>query len=144
MSIFGSLQQGAAAQAAGEYQNVMDQRQGIQDVASSQRQMIEQQQKNDMVMGRQIALAAASGGGVQNPTIASIYGQTAGKGDYMARVPLSQGQQRQWALDVEGQNAQWKGDVANDAAQLSAIGSGLTGLSKVNWNSFGSLPDVFG
>lgn len=139
LGAMGAMQQGAAAQAAGQYQQDADIAQGKADFAAAQRDMIQKQQQTDVTQSRQIALAAASGAGVQTPTIKDIYGQTAGRGDYMARTALYPGQQRQWALNVAGANAKYQGDVAEQAATLNAIGAGIGGLSKVNWGSFGNF-----
>ena len=134
---YGAMQQGAAAQAAGQYQYDASVRAGHQAVADSQINMINQQRKGDVMSGKFQAAAAGSGapGGA---SVQALYGQMAAHNDTQAREALYQGQERQQADLISGQNAKYMGDVASAAAPWNAAGGALSGLSKVNW---GSLKD---
>lgn len=136
MGVMGQLQQGKAAQAAANYQAAWDRQEGKAEFAAAQRQAVEKQRELDAVQGRQLALAAASGAGVNNPTIADIYGQTAGRGDYNARTALYGGEKRKQAYNAMADDALFRGDVAQKAGTIGALATGLNGLSKVDWGSF--------
>ena len=136
MGVAGALQQGNAAQAADNYQAGVQRQAGQQAFAAATRSANERNLQTDLVQSKQVAEAAGSGAGVNNPTIADIYGQTAGRGHYLAAGDLYQGQQRQRADNMLADDALWRGGVARQAGELGAIGTGLKGLSKVNWSDF--------
>lgn len=136
MGVAGALQQGNAQQAAANYQAGVDRQQGQQAFAAGTRSANERNLQTDLVQSKQVAQAAGSGAGVSNPTIADIYGQTAGRGNYLASGDLYQGQERQRAYDMLADDALYRGKVAGQAGDLAAIGTGLKGLSKVNWGDF--------
>ena len=136
MGVAGALQQGGAAQAAANYSAQMDRQQGQTDFAAAQRAANEKRLQTDLVQSKQIADAAGSGAGVQTPSILDIYGQTAARGKYLAEGAQYQGAQRQQAYNNMATDALYRGGVAQQAGDLSAIGTGLSGLSKVKWGDF--------
>jgi hypothetical protein len=129
--IAGGIAQGNAAKAQAAYEVNMRTQQGYQDVAAAQRQGIQEGQKTDMVMGKQLADAAASGGGVQTPSIMDIYGQTAGQGNQNLRASVYEGQQKQWQEQALANAAKARGDNAAQGSMLSAIGGAVGGLGKM-------------
>ena len=77
MGVAGALQQGSASQAAANYQAQVNKQQAAQALAAGTRDSYEKNLQTDLVQSKQVADAAGSGAGVQTPTIADIYGQTA-------------------------------------------------------------------
>lgn len=138
-SVAGGISQANAAKAQAQYEYNLAIAQGKQQLASSQRQAIAQGQQSDMVMSKQLATAAASGGGVQTPSIMSIYGQTAGQGDYNSRSALYTGQQEQWQQQVKGDAAKMRGDNAAQGSILSGIGGAIGGMGKMFGGGGGDL-----
>jgi hypothetical protein len=130
-SIAGGVAQANAAKAQAQYEYNLHVAQGKQELASSQRQAIQQGQQTDMVMQKQLATAAASGGGVQTPSIMAIYGQTAGQGDYNARSALYTGQQQKWQQQVQADAAKARGDNAAQGSILSGIGGAIGSVGKM-------------
>ena len=136
MGVAGALQQGSASQAAANYQAQVNRQQAAQALAAGTRDSYEKNLQTDLVQSKQVADAAGSGAGVNNPTIADIYGQTAGRGNYLARGALYQGQEKQQGYNMSADDALYRGAAMKQAGDLSAIGTGLKGLSKVNWGNF--------
>ena len=136
MGVAGALQQGSASQAAANYQAQVNKQQAAQALAAGTRDSYEKNLQTDLVQSKQLADAAGSGAGVQTPTISDIYSQTAGRGNYLARGALYQGQEKNQAYNMQAQDALYRGAAANQAGDLSAIGTGLKGLSKVDWGNF--------
>ena len=130
-SLAGGIAQANAAKAQAQYEYNLHIAQGKQELASSQRQAIQQGQQTDMVMSKQLATAAASGGGVQTPSIMSIYGQTAGQGDYNSRSALYTGQQKKWQQQVQADAAKARGENAAAGSILGAIGGAVSGIGKM-------------
>ena len=129
--IAGGIMQGNAAKAQAQYEYNMRIEQGKQDVAAAQRQGIQQGQQTDMVMGKQLADAAASGGGVQTPSIMAIYGQTDGQGNQNLRSSMYTGQQQQWQQQALANAAKARGDNAAQGSMLAGIGGAMGGLGKM-------------
>lgn len=138
-SIAGGIAQAGAAQAQAQYEYNLRTEQGKQEVASAQRQAIQHGQQADMVMSKQLADAAASGGGVQTPSIMSIYGQTAGQGSYNARAATYTGKQQQWQQQVMADAAKARGQNAAQGSILSAIGGAMGGMGKMFGQGGGDL-----
>jgi hypothetical protein len=130
-SVAGGIAQANAARAQAKYEENLALTQGKQQLASSQRQMVQQGQQGDMAMSKQLATAAASGGGVQTPSIMAIYGQTAGQTNLNARSALYTGQQEQWQQKVKAEAAKARGENAAQGSILSALGGAASGLGKM-------------
>lgn len=148
--IAGAKMQSDAAAQQGEYQARVAEMQALalqqeaqQKQAAAQREMITREKQKDLLLSRQQAVAAASGGGATDPTILQLMGTTAGQGEYNALSALYEG-------DVQAQSLNYQADIerykamrarqaigpAQSAALLSGVssfGSALSGLSKVKW-----------
>jgi hypothetical protein len=129
--IAGGIMQGNAAKAQAQYEYNMRIEQGKQDVAAAQRQGIQEGQKTDMAMGTQLANAAASGAGVQTPSLMAIYGQTAGQGNQNLRSSIYEGKQKQWQEQAMANAAKARGDNAAQGSMLAGIGGAMGGLGKM-------------
>ena len=129
--IAGGIMQGNAAKAQAQYEYNMRIEQGKQEVAAAQREGIQQAQGTDMKMGTQLATAAASGAGVQTPSIMAIYGQTAGQGNENLRSAIYKGKYQQYQQQVLADAAKARGDNAAQGAMLAGIGGAIGGLGKM-------------
>jgi hypothetical protein len=133
----GAMQQGAAAKAAGEYQNKVDIAQGKQAFAESQIPEFNQYRKGDAEAGKFRTIAAGSGAG-GGPTVKELYGQMASLNETQADEELFKGQQKQQAYNVAGANALYQGQVQKDASMWNAAGTFLSGASKAFAGKTGS------
>ena len=132
MGIFGALQQGAAAKAAGEYQNTMDRRQGDAALAQQERAGLNKALATDANESKFRNLASASGGGVgDTPSIAEIYGNLAAMGNTQEREEVDAGLAARDKWRNQGTLAQWGGNVAQQGDYWKAAGIGLDTAGKL-------------
>lgn len=101
--------------------------------ASSQIAAAEQQRQARMVQGRTLAVAAASGAGVSNPTVVNMLARTAGEGTYRANVALYGGAEKARLLNMQAAAADYEGAAGIEAGDLKAqaieIGGGANSLA---------------
>lgn len=103
-----------------------------QSVAAAQHAAREQRRQAELVQSRAIAVAAASGGGVSDPTIVNMLGRIAGEGAYRAGLAIYEGEERARTLrmgaearDFEGALALQAGADAIEAGELQADAYGI-------------------
>lgn len=103
---YGAYQQGQAAKIAGEgamqdaeFRATMlefsareAERQGGRAKASTQRQAMEERRQGRLAASRALAVAAASGGGVSDPSIVDLISRTEGEAHYRASIALYEGE----------------------------------------------------
>lgn len=120
---FGYREAGRAARAHGdalraraEFDAWQAEEEGKLAIAISQRAAHEERRQSDLVASRALAVAAASGGSVSDPTIVNLLAKAKGEGAYRASVALYEGRAkaRQLKLQaavrrVEGADAQIDG-----------------------------------
>jgi hypothetical protein len=110
-SIYSGVQQNAAAKAEAKQLKTK----GDLEYAAAQVKARETRREKDLVMSRQRAVAAASGGGVSNETVEGLMAKTEQRGEYSALLDMYNG-------------AVMRNDLYNDAAATRASGkSALTG-----------------
>lgn len=101
VSIWGARDAARAARTAGERSQVaaefnaaeLERQAGIA-LALSQREALEERRVADYAASRALAVAAASGGGVSDPTIVKILADHKGMGAYKASLALYEGEER--------------------------------------------------
>jgi hypothetical protein len=145
LSAAGQIQAGNAAAAYGQSQQqaanysaaVLDTQAG-QERASSQRSAEIIRRNATLANSAVTARAAASGGGVTNPTVTNIEGRIAGMGEYNALSALYSGEERargeenQATLDrYTGQAELQAGKAKQSASQIGAFASILSGGSSL-------------
>lgn len=137
----GQLQQGKAAEVAGaarqqaaNYEAAQLRVQSGQVIAASQRQAQEERRKSTLLQSRALALAAASGAGASDHTVVDIISDIAAEGAYRASVALYEGKETARGLRMQADATQYSGEVSRaegkagqDAYQLAALGSLLSG-----------------
>lgn len=151
---FGSIQQGRAAAATGrqsmetaEFNAREALRQGNRVVAISQRRATEERRQGKLAASRALAVAAASGAGVSDPTIIDLIARTEGEGIYRANVALYEGEAESRRLRFEaamgrlaGARAFGIGLTRQTSYQLAAIGTAFRGGASLYSKYAGSGP----
>lgn len=146
MSLGGSVLQIMAQQEAGRLARIQgerakamaqfeafeaDRRAGIA-IAISQGQSLEEKRQATLVASRALAVSAASGAGVSDPTMVRVIANARGEGAVRAATALYEGQARSRALRTEAALGRLSGDeaAAEGAARqqgygLASAGTGL-------------------
>lgn len=125
-------------------------REGDLAMAASQRTALEERRQADLVASRALAVAAASGGGVSDPTIVDILTRTKGEGAYRARVALYEGEARSRAMRVSaaGGGTFDSSQMLKAGYQAAAMGKLVRGAgtlyAKYGMNGPGSVPETGG
>lgn len=140
LQMMGTLQQGQAAKAAGEFEGKQRERQAAEERAASQREAIGKRAEAERVMSRGKALAASSGAGVVTPSILDIYGDVAQEGEYNAQTAIYGGESRARGQIDAANAARFKGKTAYKGSILEAFGQGFAGVGK----AFGKPPSENG
>ena len=136
-SVGGSAMQGEAARRAGkagqeqkEYEAARYEQQAVQEVASAQRDMLEERRRKELVVSRAQALAAFGGGGVSDPTVQNIIADLDSEGAYREAVALYQGKESARQLHqsadlarLEGRNIRQGGKDLAAAYTVQGIAS---------------------
>lgn len=100
-------------------------------VAASQRHAIEERRQADLAASRALAVAAASGGGVSDPTIVQTLSNIRGEGALRASIALYEGEERARQIRIQGAGAQdFNVDpmAGYNAAAAGKIGKGALSL----------------
>lgn len=145
LGFVGNMQAGRASKAAGERQKAaamfeaaqLEQAAG-QAVAGSQRDRANEARRTALLISKGVAAAAASGGGVTDPTVEGLLSDISGEGAYRAALALYQGEEKARQLELgatvrraEGENAaQWGADraTAYRIGAMSGLASGGASL----------------
>lgn len=126
--------QGEAAQAAANFEAAqMDQAAG-QQIASAQRAALEQRRRAALIVSRGLAVAAASGAGASDPTVANLLADVEGEGAYRAGVALYEGEERARQLSLGADAKRYEGEIMKQGGKdrqtaytIAGIGRGLAG-----------------
>jgi regulator of protease activity HflC (stomatin/prohibitin superfamily) len=126
-SIFGGISQSKALK---KQARELDVNAG-QTRAMSQREAMEERRQARLLQSKGLAIAAASGGGVDDPTLINQLADIAAEGDYRASVALYGGETEARGYEAEararrkaGKNAKIAGFI-NGAASLLDAGSSM-------------------
>lgn len=131
LSAYGSYAQGSAANAAAKSQALQYEAQAGAERAASQRAAIEERRKARIMSGNAVAAAAASGGGVSDPTVGKIIGDIAGEGQYRAMMRMYEGNQQSNNLLAQAQATREEGKAAKRAGTIQAISTLVSGASSM-------------
>lgn len=94
-----------------------------QERAASQRRAIEQKRQADLLSSRAIAVAAASGASVDDPTVLNILADIEGEGEYRALTALYEGEDEARGLEFEARARRREAKNTKKAARFKAAGS---------------------
>lgn len=137
-SFIGNMAAGNAAKQAGQRQAEADQfaaaqyrQQALQTEASSQRDAGEQLRRGRIIASRAQAVAAASGGGVSDPTISHLLADIEGEGAYRAGVALYQGDERARQLRMDADAKVFEASVAEEGGKQRQTAYELAGFGRL-------------
>lgn len=131
-------QQGEAAQAAANFEAAqLDQAAG-QQVAAAQRTALEQRRRAALIVSRGLAVAAASGAGASDPTVANLLADVEGEGAYRAGVALYEGEERARQLTLGADAKRFEGEIMRQGGRdkqraytIAGIGRGVAGAGSL-------------
>lgn len=118
-------------QQADEFTAQQLEQRGGQAVAISQKQAAADRLQTQLITSRQLAVAAASGGGASDPTIINLIAKTAGVGAYKSAIDLYQGEEESRQLKLQAAGKRYEGAlgvVAGDAKASAYRTSGDASL----------------
>ena len=122
---------GARAQVAAEFNaNELERQAGI-SIAIAQRQALEEKRQGDIAASRALAVAAASGAGVSDPTIVRLLTSAKGEGAYRAEVALYEGEERARQLRIAAMSERLGGSAALEEGIDRARAYNLQGLGTI-------------
>lgn len=123
-----AARRGAAMRAqAANYEAAQLQSQSVQQFAAAQRQAMEQNRQGELVQSRALAVAAASGGGVTDPTVVRILGGIEGEAAYRASVALYEGEEKARQLRMQARTRIYEGQLGLAAGESQAEGIRISG-----------------
>ena len=128
LSVGGTVLGGIAAKNQGNAAAASMKRQATQEQAIASRNVEEQQRKTALVESGIVANAAASGAGINNPTIFDILSETAQRGDYLARNITAGGVNQADSLSDQANAARARGESMFAGSLLDAGAKGIGGV----------------
>lgn len=99
--------------------------------ATSQRQSIEERRQAELASSRALALAAASGGGADDPTVVNTIADIEGEGEYRALTALYNGDQSARGMEDEAAARRKEAKNIKRASIFKAVGSVLSAGSSL-------------
>lgn len=111
--------------------------------ASSQREAIEQRRQADLLNSRTLALAAASGAGVDDPTVLNIMADIAGEGAYRFMTSLYEGEEEARGLEIAADARRKEAKNVKKAAKFSALGT-IIGAGSSMFGQASSMKSKYG
>lgn len=134
----GIKQQGKAEKAAAYDEALQLEAKGKEDFAASQRDMLAKRKEGELVNSRIQALAAASGGGADDPTIVKLMTGVAEESEYNAQSAIYGGASRRKGLFGAAKNRRMGGDASLLGSKYAAAGAILGGISSAAGKMIGS------
>jgi hypothetical protein len=119
---------GERSKVAGEFNAIELERQAGIAISLGQRSALEEQRQADIAASRALAVAAASGGGVSDPTIVRLLSQTKGLGIYRASIALYEGEERARQFRVAALSERMGGSAAMEEGAARAGAYNLQAL----------------
>lgn len=110
----------------------LEQRAGVTRGAS-QRAAIRELDVAENIQSRALALAAASGGGVTNPTVLNILADIEAEGEYRSLTQLYTGEDEARGMEAQAVSLRRTGRAKEKIGNLKSVGTILTGVSE--WQS---------
>lgn len=127
--------------AANEARSLKKQAQGLDrqaglERASSQREAIEERRQSRLVQSRGLAVAAASGGGADDPTVVNLIANLEGEGEYRALTSLYEGNERAIGMEDEARARRKEAKNIKTASYISAA-STMLGAGSSMYDRYG-------
>lgn len=130
LSVVSGIQQGKAQAAALEYEAQQHERKAKEEIAAAQREALDKRHETELVLSKQKAIAAASGGGLITPSVIDIFEETATRGAYHEGAIRYGGKSRAAGERDAAAANRLKADAAKSGAIGSALATGFSGLGK--------------
>lgn len=131
-SIFGGLSANKAAKAEARQ---LETQAGLER-ATSQRQAMEERRQARLLNSRALAVAAASGGGADDPSIVNLMSDIDGEGAYRALAALYEGETEAQGMEAQAKARRKEGKNAKIAGFINA-GSSLLGAGSSMMEKYG-------
>src|SRR5688572_16098433 len=116
----GSIISGIQARRAGDAEANAYEVAAGQATAASHRTAAEETRKARLLQSRAQAVAAASGAGASDPTVADIIGDIAGEGQYRSMLAIYEGEEKARALRGRGEAVRREGRSRQTASIINA------------------------
>ena len=110
----------------------LEQRAGVTRGAS-QRAAVRELDVAENIQSRALALAAASGGGVTNPTVLNILADIQAEGEYRSLTQIFTGEDEARGMEAQARSLRNTGSALARSGNLKAAGTILQGVS--TWQS---------
>lgn len=107
-----------------------------QERATSQRQAMEERRQARLAQSRALAVAAASGGGADDPTVINRMAELEGEGEYRSLVALYQGEESARGMEADAE-ARRKGAKSVKTAGLLKAGGTILSAGSTLYDRFG-------
>jgi len=127
LSAQGAKQQGQDIQQANIYQARQLEQNAGQAKASGQIEALNQGMQTSLMVSRARAIAAASGGGVSDPTVVNIMSRIAGEGAYRENVARYNGDTRAREMNMQAQSLRFGGQQAVNAGNINSAATLMSG-----------------
>jgi len=131
LSGFAQYSQGKLARSIGRMRRASSDQAAKQVVASAQRVALEDKRQAELIASRAVAVAAAGGGGVNDPTVINLLEDIEAEGAYRAAVAMYEGESQADKIRYEGQLEEIAGESAYDQGQLALFGGFLSAGGRV-------------
>lgn len=112
------------------------------DAAAAERQAIQSRREGQYLASRAQAIAAASGAGASDPTVANIIGGIKGQSEYTALTQLYEGETDAGNALSNSQAVRNEGRAAQGAGTLRGVSTVLSGASDMYWKYGGGGPKL--
>lgn len=124
VTAYSAVRQGEAANAAAQARAAQMRAQANAEQAAGQRAYLDEKRQTNYVASRAQAVAAASGAGVSDPTVANIISGIQGEGEYRALTAMYQG-------DVTAKGLEYGADVSEREGRAARSSGYLKGAATV-------------
>lgn len=101
------------------------------NMAVTTREIAEEQRKKEFMYSRALAVAAASGAGVDDPGMVALFGDLNAEGEYRVLSKLWSGQNEAEAMNFRAEAARREGDAAFEAGLINGVTSALSSYSSL-------------
>lgn len=107
---------------------------GHRQMAATSAEVAEAEREKERVQGRAVSVAAASGGGVDDPTVVNLIGDLNAEGTYRMMAKLYAGSDEALGIYNEAEMARREGDAALQAGYVKAAKTVMS-----SYGSFGAM-----
>jgi len=125
----GAIASGAAQSSALKAQADAAERAGHEQAAAAQREALQRQKEAKLVLSRQQAVAAASGGSATDTTVLKLMGDTAAQGQYNSQSAIYEGKAAEAAAKDQAAIDRMQARSARVSGFIDAGGTLLSGLN---------------